>query len=276
MIAFVGSVFSPYYAFSGRQNPENHCAINIALYDRRGDAWAMTERPSEDISRSQSQFVIGPSRLERDGQTFLISIEERSAPIPRKMSGEIRITLPWLSDRVFDLDPAGRHIWQPLCTRARVSVTFSAPHRRWEGTGYVDRNSGLEPLEQGFDYWDWSRTEDETGRTAIRYVADPAGGARRHLSLRFLEDGTLSNTEIEEDVPLSPTPIWRIKRRAGRLDTHAPSLVRTLEDTPFYSRSLMSYDGGRMRSVHESFSGRRLRSPIIKSLLPVRMPRRKA
>ena len=32
IIAFVGSVFSPYYHWSGRAEPENHVAINVALY----------------------------------------------------------------------------------------------------------------------------------------------------------------------------------------------------------------------------------------------------
>ena len=35
LIAFIGSVFSPYYAFrrrSGRIDPLDHCALNVALY----------------------------------------------------------------------------------------------------------------------------------------------------------------------------------------------------------------------------------------------------
>ena len=36
IIAFIGSVFSPYYAWSGRRDPLNHCAVNVALYGERG------------------------------------------------------------------------------------------------------------------------------------------------------------------------------------------------------------------------------------------------
>ena len=35
LIAFVGSVFSPYYAWArgrGRANPDDHCALNVAIY----------------------------------------------------------------------------------------------------------------------------------------------------------------------------------------------------------------------------------------------------
>ena len=35
VIAFVGSVFSPYYAWTGRRDPLNHCAVNVALYGPR-------------------------------------------------------------------------------------------------------------------------------------------------------------------------------------------------------------------------------------------------
>ena len=38
IIAFVGSVFSPYYAWRGRRDPLDHCAINVALYGRDASA----------------------------------------------------------------------------------------------------------------------------------------------------------------------------------------------------------------------------------------------
>jgi carotenoid 1,2-hydratase len=37
LIAFVGSVFSPYYAWArrkGQADPENHCALNVAIYSK--------------------------------------------------------------------------------------------------------------------------------------------------------------------------------------------------------------------------------------------------
>ena len=48
VIAFIGSVFSPYYAFARRKGPAdplNHCAVNVAIYRKGGNRWAMTERP---------------------------------------------------------------------------------------------------------------------------------------------------------------------------------------------------------------------------------------
>ena len=53
------------------------------------------------------------------------------------------------------------------------------------------------------------------------------------------------------------------------------SLVATLEDTPFYARSHIRTKllGVETEAMHESLALGRLRSPIIKSLLPWRMPR---
>ena len=43
LIAFIGSVFSPYYAWARRRgpaDPQNHCALNVALYGPGGNRWA--------------------------------------------------------------------------------------------------------------------------------------------------------------------------------------------------------------------------------------------
>jgi carotenoid 1,2-hydratase len=54
-----------------------------------------------------------------------------------------------------------------------------------------------------------------------------------------------------------------------------PRVRRTLEDTPFYTRSLVHgrYGGEPAQIVHESLSLDRLRLPIVRAMLPFRMPR---
>jgi carotenoid 1,2-hydratase len=51
--------------------------------------------------------------------------------------------------------------------------------------------------------------------------------------------------------------------------------VQTLEDTPFYARSLvnMMYEGKSVTAVHESLSMTRFRQSWVHMLLPFRMPR---
>ena len=66
IIAFIGSVFSPYYALARRNGPAdplNHCAINVAVYGKGSNRWAMTERPRGAVSRTANLFTVGPSHL---------------------------------------------------------------------------------------------------------------------------------------------------------------------------------------------------------------------
>ncbi|MEM9171031.1 MAG: carotenoid 1,2-hydratase, partial [Pseudomonadota bacterium] len=67
----------------------------------------------------------------------------------------------------------------------------------------------------------------------------------------------------------------RVKRRTRSAAGAAPRVVKTLEDTPFYSRSVVRSRlfGADRIGVHESLSGPRLRNPAVKMLLPFRMPR---
>ena len=88
LIAFVGSVFSPFYASARRRGHVeaiDHCAINVALY---GDAsrWAMTERDRGAVSRTADAFAMGPSRLRWQDGALLIEVNEVTAPWPTRRS----------------------------------------------------------------------------------------------------------------------------------------------------------------------------------------------
>ena len=61
VIGFIGSVFSPWYGWSGRRNPADHCCINVALYGR-GGRWTMTDRGESALRQSPDTFEVGPSR----------------------------------------------------------------------------------------------------------------------------------------------------------------------------------------------------------------------
>ena len=54
--------------------------------------------------------------------------------------------------------------------------------------------------------------------------------------------------------------------------------VRTFEDTPFYSRSLVAHTvfGEPVESMHESLSLDRFANPVVRLMLPFRMPRQLA
>ena len=88
IIAFIGSVFSPYYALAraaaGAADPLNHCALNVALYGERGKRWAMTERGrAARAARRARVCSIGPSALRWDGDRARRSTSTRVAvPLP--------------------------------------------------------------------------------------------------------------------------------------------------------------------------------------------------
>ena len=276
LIAFVGSVFSPYYAMArrlGRGDPQHYCALNVALYGKGGKRWALTERGRHDLQREAEHLQIGPSSLRWQGDELIIDINEITSPWPARLRGTIRLTPAALPTQAFALDGAGRHRWQACAPQARVAVELQQPALRWQGTAYLDSNSGSEPLEDGFAGWHWSRTHTGTG-TQVAFDLQPRQGSGVALAVQFSPDGSASLIEPPRQQPLPASRIWRIDRRA-LLPGTAPQVLATFEDTPFYARSLLRQGSGSHArlSMHESLSLDRFASPVIQLLLPFRMPR---
>ncbi len=274
LIAFVGSVFSPYYAWSGYGAPENHVAVNVALYAPGAKRWAMTERGQRHLARDAASLTIGPSALHWDGDTLVATIDEIAAPLPARIRGTVRLTPLALTPESFALDPAGRHRWRPIAPRARVEVAMERPGVRWSGTGYLDSNCGSEPLADGFADWDWSRAHLARD-TVVLYDGVRRDGSAFSLALRIAADGTVEQVAAPPRFRL-PTSAWRMAR-GTRADAGGVAMVtRTWEDSPFYVRSALATRlfGEDCAAVHESLSLDRFRSPIVRAMLPFRMPRR--
>jgi carotenoid 1,2-hydratase len=276
LIAFIGSVFSPYYAWArrrGRRDPLNHCAFNVALYAARGGRWAMTERGAAQVHRQASELSIGPSSLQLRGDALEIEVDEICAPLPRRLRGRVRVMPTALCGQSFPLDDAGLHRWTPYAPCARVEIKFSEPAVEWSGVGYVDSNAGDEPLEDAFRSWTWSRAS-LPDRTVVLYDVQTRRAAERTLALEFGADGAAQPIAVPPAFALAPTG-WRMPR-ATRADAgHIAHVVQTLEDAPFYSRSLLDTAllGARGPAIHESLSLDRFRSPWVQWMLPFRMPR---
>lgn len=275
LIAFIGSVFSPYYAWAGRADPMNHCALNVALYGRRGRRWAMTERGRNKVQAAPAALQIGPSCLAWDEDGLTIDVAETGMPLPLPIRGRVRLRPRSLNAKQFQIDRAGAHTWQPISPAADVEVEFDRPGISWRGRGYFDMNFGDSPLEQAFRYWDWSRIHLRNGATAITYNTDERNGDQNRLALKFDRKGEYESLPVCAPLEMASTRIFRIRRRTSPLDHDAVRLGSTLEDTPFYSRSIIqtALGGERGFGVHESFDGNRLRTALVKLMLPFRMPR---
>jgi carotenoid 1,2-hydratase len=251
-----------------------HCAINVALYGPGARRWAMTERGAAAVERAPGLFRVGPSSLEEQGEDLVIRISERGMPIPRAVRGEIRLRPEARGDTSYLLNPHGQHVWRPLAPRCHVELAFEEPGLRWQGTGYLDHNRGAMPLETGFLDWTWCRGDTASG-SLVGYAGRHQDGTPFSLGLAFDGAGQAQRFPLPANQPL-PGTFWRVRREAPADAGTQPEVTETLEDTPFYSRSVIRtrLAGQPVTAMHESLSLTRFASPIVQAMLPFRMPRR--
>jgi carotenoid 1,2-hydratase len=236
----------------------------------------MTERPAGAMERGPDHLRIGPSGLHWDGEQLLVRVREVAAPVPRRLRGAIRLCpAAALNGRSFTLDPAGRHRWTPLAAAARVEVALERPALRWSGPAYFDTNDGDAPLEQDFARWDWCRAPLPGGGAGVLYNVEPRDGGARSLALRVRPDGRIDEMAPPPPASLPPTRVWRMPRPFRAEPGAEPAVLRTLEDTPFYARSVVSTRmlGAPAQAMHESLSLDRFRAPVVQAMLPFRVPR---
>ena len=231
----------------------------------------MTERGAATLRRSADEISVGPSSLSWDGRGLDISIEEICAPLPRRVVGEMRLDVEALNARSFGLEAEGGHVWRPIAPLARVSVRMKRPALAWQGSAYFDSNLGDEPLEAGFRRWTWSRARIGDG-VRVFYEAERRRTGPLALSLAFRRDGTVEERQAPPRAAL-PRTLWRLPRETR--SERGARILETLEDAPFYARSRVRHrlEGEDAVSIHESLDLDRFALPIVKAMLPFRMPR---
>lgn len=247
----------------------------MALYSGRSKRWTLTERGRRDLSRDATSLSIGPSSLTWDANGLTAEIDETTVPLPSRVRGSIRLRPETVHEETHALDPAGVHRWRPMAPCARVEVSLDRPALRWSGRAYLDSNRGDAPLEEAFDQWHWSRSALPDGSAAVLYDVRRRDGTAFGLARHFGSGGGVRDFDPPAPVSLART-LWRVDR-AARVDPGGvPDLRRTLEDTPFYTRSHLEGHllGEPVQTVHESLSLRRFSQRWVQCLLPFRMPRR--
>ncbi len=279
-------MFSPHYYRARKRSaypdPARHCGFNLALYSRGKNAWVFTEHHPSAIHRSEEAFVIGDSVVRWDGDALVARVEERTAVLGQRVSGEIRLHPHNCFQHPVALDPNGRHHWWAVAPHARVELKLDRPGLKFSGSGYHDTNFGREPLEAGFQDWSWSRAELEEG-AAILYDARPRAGEGEASMIQrgflFRQNGELDALEAPRELTL-PNTRWGIARPTrcdalGEASADEVRVLRDLEDTPFYSRSLIQtrLRGQSVRAVHESLSLDRFDTRWVQLMLPFRLRR---
>lgn len=274
MIGFIGSVFSPWYAWSGRRNPKDHCCINVVTYGQ-GGRFTMTDRGAAALKQSRDWLQVGSSRMAWQNGTLVIDVEEVSSlPIISRVRGQIRLTPSAVTEVEAVLTPAASHIWRPFAPSARIEVDLTQGNK-WTGHGYFDANFGTAALEADFRRWTWGRYPRAHGGTTCFYDGIRADGSSLEVSLDIAADGQV--TEV------APPPITTMRRTAWgiardtRCDAGArPKQTMALLEAPFYSRALVQTQigGETVVGVHEALDLSRFRSPVVKAMLALRVPRR--
>ncbi|WP_240758945.1 carotenoid 1,2-hydratase [Lichenicoccus roseus] len=246
--------------------------MNVSLYGRTR-RWAMTERGPGSLQRDAQHLAIGPSSLRWHDGVLDIEIRERCCPLPRGVRGRVRIRPQALTGQRIPLDAAGLHRWSPMAPRATVEVALDQPELRWTGDGYLDSNDGDGPLEASFRRWDWCRAPLSQDRTAILYDVTDRRGDAREVALQVDRAGRTTALEAAAKVRL-PRTRWRLPRHT-RADATGAHVVRTLQDSPFYARSVLHTNllGEPAEAMHESLDLDRFAAPLTQAMLPFRIPR---
>jgi len=285
VIAFIGSVFSPYYARArarqgGLADAHRHVAINVALYTPGGGPgarWAMTERGAAALRRQAHTLSIGPSALHWDGSALTVTLDEWCVPLPRRLRGQLRLHPQALgAPSPLQLDSAGQHQWWPIAPCARIEVDLRDPGWRWQGHAYLDSNRGSVPLADSFASWQWARATLDAQRSAVAYDALQPDGTARHIALQFDSQGGCQPVAAPPMQALPPGAVFRVARSQRSDAGQPPRVLATLEDTPFYNRSLVAahWCGQPVVAMHESLDLARFGQPVVQAMLPFRMPRR--
>ncbi len=273
VIGFIGSVFSPWYRWSGRRDPANHCCINVATYGPKG-RFAMTDRGRSALRQSADVLEVGPSAMRWEGDRLVIDVNEVSSPpLVSRMRGRIMLYPEAVFGQHHALTPDGRHHWQPIAPIARIEVDLEPGHR-WQGHGYFDANSGTAALEADFDYWTWGRYPHAGGARCF-YDATLRDGSHTTTALQFHTDG---RTETVEPPPRAAMvrSRWAVRRETRADAGYRPQQVLAMLDAPFYTRATVRtrIDGHETVGVHEALDLRRYASPLLKPMLALRVPRR--
>ncbi|MEL6642463.1 MAG: carotenoid 1,2-hydratase [Pseudomonadota bacterium] len=273
VIAFIGSVFSPWYRWTGRKRPHNHVCINVATYGP-GGRFTMTDRGEGALRQTNDTFEVGPSKLRWLGDRLEIDIDEISSlPLVSRVKGKITVRPTGLTDVELPLHPKGTHVWRPFAPTADIEVDLNRGWQ-WNGHGYFDANFGTRALEDDFSYWTWGRFPTSEG-SACFYDAVRRDGSELSVGLAFDRDGHAHTMEMPPLTRFNRS-LWAVKRETRADAGYRPRQVKAMLDAPFYSRSAIrtQIHGEETVGVHEALDLNRFASPLLKPMLAVRVPRR--
>ncbi len=235
----------------------------------------MTDRGAEALRLSDETFEVGPSSMHWTGSELVIRIDEVSSPpLISRVRGTITVRPDWLTTVELPLTEDGAHIWRPFAPSSDIEVDLEAPGWQWQGHGYFDANFGTAALEDDFSYWTWGRYPLSDGALCF-YDATRRDGSDLGVGLKFHDSGEIQILRSPPKVGFKRS-LWQVRRETRADAGYKPHQVQNMLDAPFYSRSAVrtQFAGEETVGVHEALDLNRFRSPWLKPMLAVRVPRR--
>ena len=273
IIGFIGSVFSPWYYWSKRKDPQNHVCINVAMYGK-GWRWTMTERGKQKLKRTQNMLKVGPSSFNWNKDHLIINFDEYSIPHFDNVKGTVKIIPKFISEIECNLLSDNSHVWRPFSPISKIEVDINKPGWQWEGHGYFDANFGSSALEKDFSYWTWGRFPTDKGSYTF-YDAIPRKEKNVNIALLFKNNGGIDKILNPPDKANLSRSLWLVKRETRSDINFKPKQIKHMLDTPFYTRAGVqtSIFGEKSIGVHEALDLNRFSSPFLKPMLAVKAPR---
>ena len=273
IIGFIGSVFSPWYYWANRKNPENHVCVNVAMYGK-GWRWTMTERGEKKLKRDKDTLQIGPSSFRWEKDHLIINFNEYSIPHFDNVKGTVKIFPKFISDLECNFLNDESHIWRPFAPLSRIEVDINKPGWQWNGHGYFDANFGSRALEKDFSYWTWGRFPTKDGSYTF-YDAIPRREPSVNVALLFKKNGVVERVQNPPDISRLSRSLWLVKRETRSDKDFKPKQTKHMLDTPFYTRSGVetSIFGEKSVGVHEALDLNRFSSSLLKPMLAIKAPR---
>ena len=235
----------------------------------------MTDRGRSALRQSSRKLEVGPSAMTWSNGQLVIDINEISAPpVIGRVRGKITVTPSAVSQVELPLTRDGTHVWRPFGPVSDIEVDLERPGWQWRGHGYFDANFGTRALEQDFAYWTWGRFPTAEGSTCF-YDATRRDGTDLASAFRFDKNGKAHEVTLPPKRRMTRS-LWQVRRETRGDAASAPRQVMNMLDAPFYSRAMVetTLDGSPSVGVHESLDLVRFRSPLLKPMLAVRVPRR--
>ena len=209
-----------------------------------------------------------------EGQLIIDIDEVSSPPLISRIRGQIRVTPSAITGVELALCPDDSHIWRPFAPVADIEVDIERPGWSWTGHGYFDANFGSRALEEDFSYWTWGRYPTQDGAQCF-YDAERLDGSGLAAGFAFDDAGHATTISLPPKAKMRRS-LWAVARETRADPGYRPKQVKNMLDAPFYSRSAVrtKLDGEETVGVHEALDLRRFRSPLLKPMLAVRVPRR--